>query len=186
MAMAERFSELELEIEVLSSENAERISGFRCHEKELADFLEEDALNNHNAKISVTYLISEKAGKNLVGYMTVLNDSINLNADLKNFFKGKDIMYKSLPALKIGRMAVHDDYQKRGVGSFMIMFAINLANRIGKNSGCRFIVVDSKRNRNEPDKDPMHFYKKKGFRVLREREKGTTAMYLDLYLSKTD
>ena len=158
------------------------INSFRCYEKELEDFLVEDSIDNQDAKISVTYLIFEKSGKNLVGYMTVLNDSINLNADLKDFFKGKDIVYKSLPAMKIGRMAVHDDYQDKGVGSFMILFAINLASRIGESSGCRFIIVDSKRNHGDPKKDPMHFYRKKGFRVLREREKGTTAMYLDIYL----
>jgi GNAT superfamily N-acetyltransferase len=180
----EKFSEHDLDIEILSDGNASKTESFRCYEKELEDFLAEDALNNQNAKISVTYLIFQKAGKNLVGYMTVLNDSINLNADLKEFFKGKDIMYKSLPAMKIGRMAVHDDYQDKGVGSFMILFAINLASRIGESSGCRFIIVDSKRNHSDPAKDPIHFYKKKGFKVLREREKGTTAMYLDLYLKE--
>lgn len=60
----------------------------------------------------------------------------------------------------------------------MIDFSIKIATYIYEGfSGCRFIVLDAKRNKL---KDPIHFYKKQGFKCLKERKKGTTPMYLDL------
>jgi len=49
----------------------------------LVDFLVEDALENQKNRISVTYLIFLESGE-LVGYVTLLNDRINLEGDLNN------------------------------------------------------------------------------------------------------
>ena len=156
------------------------LSNFKSYEKELVNFLIEDALNNQKQKLSVTFLWFY--GKNIVGYVTLLNDKINLEGNLKEFFREKDIHYKSLPALKIGRLCVHDDFLKRGIGRLMVLFAIKQANEISENkSGCRFITLDAKRNEKR-ELDSIHFYKKLGFKMLKERIKGTTTMYLDLKL----
>ncbi|MBI3032222.1 hypothetical protein HYY69_02000 [Candidatus Woesearchaeota archaeon] len=64
----------------------------------------------------------------------------------------------------------------------MILSAIQKANEINQDkAGCRFITLDAKRNENR-DLDSIHFYKKLGFKMLKERIKGTTPMYLDLKL----
>ena len=156
------------------------LSNFKSYEKELVNFLIEDALNNQKQKLSVTFLWFY--GKNIVGYVTLLNDKINLEGNLKEFFREKDIHYKSLPALKIGRLCVHDDFLRKGVGRLMVLFAIQQSNEISENkSGCRFITLDAKRNEKR-ELDSIHFYKKLGFKMLKERIKGTTPMYLDLKL----
>ena len=153
------------------------IGGFWSYEKELVDFLLEDALVNQKSQISATYLWFLDTGE-LVGYITLLNDRINLEGNLKEVFRDKGIEYHSLPALKIGRLCVDDRFLRRGVGTMMIDFAIKVAYHIfDKYSGCRFIVLDAKRNQ---ENDPIHFYKKQGFQVLKERKKGVTPMYLDL------
>ena len=156
------------------------LSNFKSYEKELVNFLIEDALNNQMQKLSVTFLWFYE--KNLVGYVTLLNDKINLEGNLKEFFREKDIHYKSLPALKIGRLCVHDNFQRRGIGRLMVLFVIQQANEISENkSGCRFITLDAKRNEKK-ELDCIHFYKRLGFNILKERIKGTTPMYLDLKL----
>jgi GNAT superfamily N-acetyltransferase len=153
------------------------IKHFKSYEQELADFLIEDALNNQNNQISVTYLWFLNTGE-LVGYVTLLNDRINLEGELKEIFRGKGIGYHSLPALKIGRLCVDDNFLRKGIGTMIIDFSIKVAFHIfEKYSGCRFIVLDAKRNATN---DPIHFYKKLGFKELKERRKGTTPMYLDL------
>src|SRR3989338_9218134 len=114
------------------------LSNFKSYEKELVNFLIEDALNNQMQKLSITFLWFYE--KNLVGYETLLNDKINLEGNLKDFFREKDIQNKS---------------------------------------GCRFITLDAKRNEIR-GLDSIHFYKKLGFKILKERIKGTTPMYLDL------
>lgn len=150
---------------------------FKTYEKELFNFLVEDALNNQDNKISVTYLWFLNTGE-LIGYVTLLNDRINLEGDLKEFFRIKGIQYHSLPALKIGRLCVDDRFLRRGIGTMMIDFSVKIAFNIFKMySGCRFLVLDAKRN---SINDPIHFYKKLGFKELKERKKGTTPMYFDL------
>ena len=153
------------------------IKGFKSYEQELVYFLQEDALINQNHQISVTYLFFLNAGE-LVGYLTLLNDRINLESDLKEIFRQKGIQYHSLPALKVDRLCVDDRFLRRGIGTMMIDFSIKVAFHIfEKYSGCRFVVLDAKRN---TANDPIHFYKKLGFTELKERKKGTTPLYLDL------
>jgi len=107
-----------------------------------------------------------------------LNDRINLEGDLKEAFRDKGILYKALPALKIGRLCVDNRFLRKGLGTHLIDFAIKVAYHIyEKFSGCRFIVLDAKRNK---ENDAIHFYKKQGFVALKERKKGTTPMYFDL------
>lgn len=165
------------EIKIARLSENHNINDFISYEQELADFLVEDALNNQKNQISVTYLWFLKTGE-LIGYITLLNDRINLEGDLKNIFRQKGIWYHSLPALKIGRLCVDDRFLRKGIGTLMIDFAIKVAFHIFEEySGCRFIVLDAKRNTKN---DPIHFYKKQGFKELKERKKGTTPMYLDL------
>ncbi len=178
--MPEKITPEELKIEKLETKHETLLSSFKTSTKELKAFLVEDALNNQNQKFSVTFLWFY--GKNLVGYETLLNDNINLEGNLKVFFREKGVDYKSLPALKIGRLCVHDDFQRRGVGKLMVLFAVKQANEISENkSGCRFITADAKRNENR-ELDSIHFYKKLEFKTLKERRKGAIPIYLDLKL----
>ena len=91
-----------IRIERLS--NKHFIKDFKSYEKDLIDFLFEDALDNQEKKISVTYLWFLKETNELLGYITLLNDKINLEGNLKAYFRDKGILYKALPALKIGRL----------------------------------------------------------------------------------
>jgi len=171
----------DIEIMPISSKHNELLYSFETDVDELKAFLMEDALNNQQQKISLTFLWFYK--KQLVSYISLLNDKINLEGNLKVFFREKDILYKSLPALKIGRLCVHNDFRKRGLGKLMILFSVQKAAFIGNNvAGCRFITLDAKRNEKR-ELDSIHFYTKMGFKVLKERKKGTVPMYLDLNIS---
>lgn len=172
----------EIKIEIINEKHD--ISKFKSYEIELRKFLIEDALENQKQKLSVTFLWFYNG--NLISYLTLLTDKINLESNLKEFFKEKGIHYKSLPALKIGRLCVDDDYLRRGLGRLMIQFAIQKASEINMNkAGCRFITLDAKRNKDK-ELDSIHFYKIMGFDILKERIKGTTPMYLDLKLSNNN
>ncbi len=167
----------ELHIEIINPTN--NVGNFRSYERELVNFLIEDALDNQQKKISTTYLWFYKPNKELVGYLTVLADAINLEGELKEYFRQAGIFYRSLPALKIGRLCVSDDYLGRGIGTLMIEFIIILAEKIGKDVGLRFITTDAKRNQ-DPKRESTHFYKKFGFEILKQREKGALPMFKDL------
>ena len=85
---------------------------FKSEEQELVDFLVEDALDNQRKQISVTYLVFLNTGE-LTGYVTLLNDRINLEGDLKEAFREKGILYRALPALKIGKLCVDERFLRR-------------------------------------------------------------------------
>ena len=170
----------ELKSEILSDCYLNSITNFECYEKELESFLKEDALENQKQGISKTYLFFYE--NNLVGYVTLLTDTLRLEGELREFFKSKDILYKTLPAIKIGRLAVDDKFQRQGIGKNILEYALILTKMISQEYvGCRFLIVDAKRNQDH-SKDSVHFYKRFGFRTLKERSKGTLPMYLDIYL----
>jgi ribosomal protein S18 acetylase RimI-like enzyme len=178
----QKFKPKDLHIEELNEKHLKIIKQFSSYEKELVDFLLEDAYNNQKLQISKTFLFFDNK-HSLVSYITLLNDSINLEGSLKEFFREKEIHYRSLPSLKIGRLCVDDNYLKKGIGTIMIKFAVNIGNQIEtKYSGCRFITLDAKRN-NDPKRDPLHFYKKLGFKILKDRKKGTIPMYFDMKIN---
>jgi predicted GNAT family N-acyltransferase len=189
----EKYELNDLIFENLSSEHKTIIQSFGSYQKELVDFLKQDALKSQQYHISNTYLLFDKQDKDrtaLLGYITILNDSIRLDGDLKSYFRMKGIQYKSLPALKIGRLCVDDKYSRRRLGECLLLFSIKIAKSSNQSSACRFITLDAKRY-SEPEKDSFHFYKRYGFKILKMHQKeeleiikqrsGTTPMYLDLY-----
>ncbi len=148
------------------------INSFVSYEKELVNFLQEDALNNQKQNLSITFLWFNN--QMLASYITLLTDRITLEGDLKNVFQDKGIHYKSLPALKMGRLCVDDHFLRRGLGKLMVLFAIDISKEINREkAGCRFLTVDTKNN-------SVGFYQKLGFKILETRDNGTTAMYLDV------
>jgi len=165
--------------EKLSEKHLDVIRQFENQEKDLADFLREDALDNQNQGISVTYLFfySDGGTQCLGGYITLLSDSIKIKQDkeLKDAFENKGITYRTLPALKIGRMATDRKCQGRGIGTSMIKFAITTAFEQSKEVGCRFLIVDAKKGAED-------FYLKKGFKIFIGDQKEPRQMYLDLFL----
>lgn len=170
----------DVKVEILCPSHMYFLQDFRSYEHELVDFLIEDALNNQNQRLSLTFLWFYNNA--LVSYITLLNDRINLEGDLKYFFKEKGILYKSLPALKIGRLCVHDSFLRKGLGRLMVVFALQIVGEISKTkSGCRFLTLDAKQNSNMPF-SPVDFYKKLDFKSLKDRKKGVVPMYLDTYL----
>lgn len=153
------------------------LSRFHSYEQELVNFLRKHALHDQKHKISLTFLWFY--GMDFVGYITLLNDKLTLNSTLRKFFTQKEIFYNSLPALKIGRLCVDDRYIGRGIGKIMVQFAIDCAKKINMTwSGCRFLTLDAKRGI-EFARNPVLFYKKNGFCVLKEKE-NSALMYLDL------
>ena len=163
-----------------------KISGFKSYQLELVDFLENDSKIQQKQKVNKTYIVRYKPTKQLVGYLTLSTASINVKAgpafkkEFHDKFKELNINYKDLPALRVGRLCVHDDFVDKGIGTKLVLFSMLKILEINKHVGCRFLYLDAKRH-DEPKKDSVHFYKKMGFKVYKERQKGALPMYFDLY-----
>lgn len=172
----ERIKPESLRIEKLSKKHEGTIKSFETDTKELKDFLVEDAIKNQEMAISTTYLWFHIPTNKLAGYLTILNDAIRVHGTrVGGSFLDKGVSYKTLPALKIGRMCVDRNFLRKGIGTYMIYHTIKRAVEISDKAGCRFIVLDAK-----SATGAIRFYKKTGFEILKEREKGTIPMYFDL------
>ncbi len=166
-----------LRFEKLTPAHQERCARFENQEDELVKFLREDAWHQQCLKISTTYLVfrdGEETGIPL-GYVALLNDSIRIeeNSTLGERMRGKGVRYHYLPALKVGRFAVDSRFQRQGIGGGMLDFAVQTAQDISNDVGCRFLVVDSKR-------PAEAFYARNGFKPLIHAKSETIKMYLDL------
>lgn len=172
----ERISREDLDIELISEKHKNILENFKTDNTELKQFLIEDALSNQEMGISYTYLWFYKKDNGLAAYITLLADAIRVHGTrLGQSFLDKGVEYKTLPALKVGRLCVSKDYARRGIGTLTTDFAIKKLVEINEQVavGCRFLIVDAK-------KDAVHFYKKMDFAVLKAREKGTLPMYRDM------
>ena len=159
------------------------LSGFSCSIEEYNEYLRSDALRSQNDHIAKTWLLLERASGNIVAYMSLIADAIKLSAPEKELHS-LDYPFKTIPAVKIAKLAVSKEYSDkyRGIGSFMIALAESKA--IGCNAdycAARFITVDADI---EHDKGVLSFYEKNNFisnAELYNKNRKTISMRKDIY-----
>lgn len=113
-------------------------------------------------------------------YYSLLADKIIFNPDEKGVWNklNRNIpnpkRRRSYPAIKIGRLAVSEEFSGNGLGTF-ILDNIKYAFTNVKRLGCRFITVDALSS-------AVHFYEKNGFQFFTEQDKDddTRLMFFDL------
>jgi hypothetical protein len=156
---------------------------FDCGDTDLNGFLFDDAKNYAKDLMAVTYLIQNE--EKTIAYFNFLNDKIShleLDGNLEKFAARVGVLlpkekshFKSYPAVKIGRLAVHIDFQNgQGYGRKIVNFAKAFFVKNNK-TGCKFITVDAYRN-------SLPFYEKKGYKYLSNKDKksDTRLMYYNL------
>lgn len=119
-------------------------STFDCGDSDLNEFLQKDADVYQREHLSFTRVVF--LGETLVGYITLLTDSIVLKTPEKKKLVDFHDSVMQWPALKIGRLAVATPRQKQcGIGKALLQYAVGLAIRMGRESGvgCRFLTVDA-------------------------------------------
>ncbi|MDO8428667.1 MAG: GNAT family N-acetyltransferase [Candidatus Diapherotrites archaeon] len=176
MVNEENIDLLKIRIERFAELHLKHVIHFESFDSDLTAFLQEDAWRNQKRNISVTHLWFYK--EQLVGYITLLADALNLSAELQQKFQKQGIKYKSLPAIKIARLCVASRFIRKGIGTHMIDFTIQLVLKLNEHIGCRFITVDAKTSE-DSKKDPVIFYKKFGFQVMKSNRTNSIPMYID-------
>ena len=124
------------------------LSDFDCGDKDLNDFLKNDALAQQNARLNVTKLIM--CDGNIIGFTSILTDGIMIkkirNEKVKLEIKEKlniNSNKKSISAVKIGRLAIDKKYARKGLGSHILNNILkNLKDISEKEVGFRFIIVE--------------------------------------------
>jgi len=148
----------------------EDLSTFFCTDNDLNDFLHADALLDMQNGYSVTHLV--KKDDCSVGFFTLITDSIQTKFIEINEFPS--YRYGKLPAIKIARLATHREFERQGIGQFMINESLKRAYNLTRQIGCCVITVDAKI-------DAVPFYEKYSFlRAKNVIHPNIVIMYLNL------
>lgn len=130
-----------------------------------------DQISGHNT----THLFIDDDTKQLMGFISLRASSIISEDDSKAFI--------GIPALEISMLAVDEKYERRGVGSALIDYAIATADELHKSFiGIQHIVLAA-------DKLAVGFYKRMDFVPMEDRWKhipkeqfSTSCVPMDLQL----
>jgi len=155
------------------------IKPFESTDKDLNDFLQNDAKKYLKSMLAVTYLY--ETDDETVAYFTLSNDNLTRNDEEKSQWNKinrsipNEKRRRTYPAVKIGRLAVSKNFSGLGIGSKMIGTVITMYLEHQQRAGCRFASVDAY-------KGAIPFYQRSDFKFLTEKDKDedTRAMYFDL------
>lgn len=165
-------------LERLCSDDVRDLS-FDCGDDDLNEFFFSDSRLVGRELIAVTYAWTEN--DLTLAYFSLSNDAISREVDKAAYRRASRNVphtkrFITLPAVKIGRLAVDKRFQSNGVGSAVLDFIKGWFTE-GNKTGCRFIVVDALNN-----PDTIKFYSKNSFRFLNPKDENdkTRLMYFDL------
>ena len=172
------------EISILLLTEDYPIKPFDCEDEDLNDFLFNEAVSYQKELLATTFVMEND--KQTLGYYSLLNDSLQLKEEMftsKSQFRKflRELMpypkrhLKTIPALKIGRLAIDKTFKGKGLGSVIMANIISKCIKMNQEQACRLITVDAY-------KQAVPFYQKMGFKFLIEGDKddATRLMFLDL------
>ena len=157
----------------------ERDTAFDCGNDDLNEFFFKDSRLVCGQLIAITYAWIEN--EQTLAYFSVSNDAIARQVDKAAYNRASRHVpnkkrFTTLPAVKIGRLAVDRRFHSNGIGTEILNF-IKYWFTEGNKTGCRFIIVDAL-NKTET----LKFYSKNGFLFLTSKDEAdkTRLMFFDL------
>lgn len=126
--------------------------------KHYEDFIRINCHTDYKQGMGVTHILVAEDGqhKEIAGYITLRSSSLIMDSG-----EGYKL---GLPALEIAELAVHKNYERQGLGTDMVKFAINEAAELNKNKvGFQYVVLCA-------DNEAVAFYSnaKLNFQPLRQ------------------
>lgn len=138
----------------------------------LKDFLSNHAYALHNLNVSKTYVVA--IGRRVIAYISLCCSLVRFDSAPKEL---PQLPFKVYPAIKIGQLAVDDNFKKQGFGTLLINLAKSSAKEhIQDYVGCRLLAVDAHRK-------AVSYYTHKGFTLLdspKNLEKEFPVLFLDI------
>ena len=150
--MVNAFSCLEC-IETLKQYTSKERRRILKHSKEMDSFLKTESYEEQEKGLNTTHLFLDTESNKIAAYISLCNDSIQLNFTERNY---AGYSYTTIPALKIARLAVATDYQHRGIGNLLIQFSAYIGMQLQKLSGIALLTLDCYEHR-------VSFYESLGF-----------------------
>ena len=150
-------------IELLSNQHNRK--EFDCGKELLNNYLKNQAGQDVKRKLSACFVLTEKETNNIKGYYTLSNSSIPLSSFPEDIQKKLPRSYAPIPATLLGRLAIDNKYQGKGIGKILLIDALKRSFDISIEIGSFAVVVDP------IDKEAENFYEKYDFIKLPDSEK---------------
>jgi GNAT superfamily N-acetyltransferase len=117
-------------------------AGFHCGEASLDAYLKQQAGQHQRDGIATTHvLVDDAAPAVILGYCSLAAAQLSL-ADLQPEDRKRLPRYP-VPAVRVGRLAVAANAQRRGIGRLLIGHAVRCALSLREQLGVRVLVVDA-------------------------------------------
>lgn len=160
---------------------------FDCGLEDITSFLHDDALAYQDEKMANTYLF-EDDDHNVMAFFSVSNDCLNDLGEEKGFTNNiwnrlhrflrlsNPKRIRQYPAIKIGRLGVHQDLQGTGI-AYQLMDFIKGWTILDHKPACRLLILDAVNQSRQ-----LKYYDRNGFQFLLkdDEDKKTRIMYYDL------
>lgn len=129
-------------------------AGFACGEPALDRYFQTQVTQDARRRVASCFVAVEVASGQVAGYYTIAAASMLLS-ELPNDVTKRLPRYPTVPAVRIGRLAVDERFKKRGLGGALLADA---ARRSMQSPPAAFaLVVDAK------DEQAVAFYEHHGF-----------------------
>ena len=116
-------------VELIDFPGAANLGDFSCSVDDYRDFLANDAPKFSELNLTRVKLLLDRETGNIIAYMALLCDAIQLDTEEVQQM-GWDIPFRTIPALKIGKLAVNQAYERHHFGSFMLWLALGIAENL--------------------------------------------------------
>ena len=129
-----------------------RLGGFVCEEPALTDWLKKRALKNQIEGASRTFVVCD--GTDVIGYYSLAAGAVSHVAAPGSVRRN---MPDPVPAMVLGRLAVHTEWANQGIGRGLLKDALLRTLSVARDAGIRAILCHAISNK------AKHFYLKHGF-----------------------
>lgn len=145
-------------------------------DEQLNDFIQNDALGQQVARVNTTTVAYQDAVP--IGFITASTSSVPLEPTVKARPGLADIPYGQVGVILVGRLAVAEEYQSRGIGSGLLAWLKIVVREGDMPYGSRFLAVEVDRE----NEKAISFYQKNGFEIFpRKKRKQLCLMLYDLF-----
>lgn len=114
------------------------LEDFRSGEETLDNWLRERAIANMELSASRTYVICPSGSRKVIGYYAVCMGQI-LNQEVIGSMRRN--MPRQIPTVMLGRLAVDQKWQGKGLGGALLRDAVERSNRASKEVSARLMIV---------------------------------------------
>ncbi|MCW2479974.1 GNAT family N-acetyltransferase [Candidatus Symbiopectobacterium sp. NZEC135] len=111
---------------------------FRCSEPLLDEWLKRKALKNQTIGASRTFVVCESGNNQVVGYYALATGSVQRQMAPGALRRN---MPDPMPVLVLGRLAIDERYQGRGIGAGLLKDAVLRSRQVAEQVGTKALLV---------------------------------------------